>query len=191
MILSVLGDVAAGGGIGLLLGVLLGLSVSPVVQGVVVAITALLGTVLGLKSGDSPGRSLRIAAFGLLATGGIMLGLAVRSGDLLAPSPRAEVAAWRNAGYSEEDARAFVAYHRLGIKPATATISAPADAQQQTNALYASVGQSLCNAIALVSDPEQKLAIVRKFPSFAGIASAAENSADPSATLMRELKCGN
>lgn len=189
--LSVLGDVAAGGGVGLLLGTLLGLSVSPVVQGVVVAITALLGGLLGLSSGQSTGRSLRIAAFGVLATGGILLGLAVRSGGLLAPSPRSEVAAWRNAGYSAEDARAFVAYHRLGIKPPSATISVPADAPEQTNALYADVGQSLCNAIALVSDPAQKLAIVRKFPSFAGIAAAAENSTDPSATLMRELKCGN
>jgi len=187
----ILGDIIAGGGIGLLLGTLLGLSVSPVVQGVVVAITALLGAVLGLKAGEGSGQSWRIGAFGLLGTVGVLLGLAVRSGALLAPSVKAEVAQWRDAGYGEQDALAFVAYHRHGIKPAQSTISEPSDAKAQTNALYATDTRSLCNTIGLISDPAQKVAIVRRFPAYAAAAAAAANSADPAATLARELKCND
>ena len=169
------GEIVAGGGIGLLLGTLLGLSVSPVVQGVVVAITALLGAVLGFKTSEGTGQTWRIGAFGLLGTGGVLLGLAVRSGSLMAPSVRSEVAGWYYAGYSQKDALAFVAYHRLGIKPAQLVTEAPG-AKEQSNALYAQTTHSLCGAIAMVASPEQKLAIVRRFPAYAAQADAAAST---------------
>jgi hypothetical protein len=185
------GEIVAGGGIGLLLGTLLGLSASPVVQGVVVAITALLGALLGFKTSEGTGQTLRIGAFGLLGTAGVLLGLAVRSGSLLAPSVRSEVAAWRAAGYSQQDALTFVAYHRLGIKPAQLLVAEAPEAKEQSNALFADTARSLCGTIALVASPEQKLAIVRKFPAYAALAEAAASTPDPGATLVQELKCGN
>jgi hypothetical protein len=187
--MPILADIVAGGGVGLLLGYLLGLSVSPVVQGVVVAITGLLGALLGLQQGAA-GMSWRIGAFGIFCTAGVTLGLFVRSGSLLTPSVKQEVAQWQAAGYLKQDALAFVAYLRLGIKPAGITISDAPEAKQQANALYAQDSRSVCNVIGLVKDVDQKLAIVRRFPAYAALADASAKSADPEGTLMRGLKCG-
>lgn len=187
--MPILADIAAGGGIGLLLGYLLGLSVSPVVQGVVVAITGLLGAVLGLKQGES-GQSWRIGAFGFLCVAGVSLGLLVRGGSLLAPSVKDEVAQWQAAGYARQDALAYVAFLRLGVKPAGLTVADAPEAKQEASALYAADTRSVCNLVGLVKDVDQQIAIVRRFPAYTALADASAKSADPEATLMKGLKCG-
>lgn len=183
-----LADIAAGGGVGLLLGYLLELSVSPIVQGVVVAITGLLGALLGLQQSAGGGRSWRICAFGVFCTIGVTLGLMVRAGSLMTPSVERQVAQWTAAGYVKADALAFVAYQRLGVKPAELTIGTAPGAQQMASALYASQTRSACNVIALLKDPAEKIAIARRM-GFGDAANAAA-AADPGATLTRLLKCG-
>lgn len=185
-----LADIAAGGGIGLLLGYLLGLSVSPIVQGVVVAITGLLGAVLGIGQTQHPGRSVRIGAFGLFCVAGVTLGLAVRGGSLLVPSVKAQVTTWTRAGYSTAEARAYVAYQRLGIKPATLVTATPPDSRASSSALYAADTRSACNAIGLLADPRQRLVLARQM-GFAKAANQAAESPNPSASLDRLLRCGN
>lgn len=188
--MPVLADLAAGGGLGLLMGYLLGLSVTPVVQAVIVAITALLGGFLGLKQGEGDGRSWRIGSFGLLCTLGITLGLAVRGGSLLSPSVKQQVDSWETAGYDKQDALAFVAYQRLGVKPATLTIAASPAAEREANVLYAKDTKSLCNAIGLLAVPDRLKLLRDRGGEFADIAATAAKSADPDAVVTAALQCG-
>ena len=92
-----LADVAAGSGMGLLVGVLLGLSVAQAVGGVIAALSALIGGFLGLTGGGGA-RSWRTGAFGLACVIGVLLGLFVRSGAVLAPSIEQDVAQWQQPG---------------------------------------------------------------------------------------------
>jgi hypothetical protein len=188
--MSALADIAAGGGLGLLIGYLLGLSTSPVVQGVVVAMTALLGAFLGFKPDESAGRAWRIGAFGLLCTVGITLGLAVRGGSLLTPSVKSEVAGWETAGYDKRDALAFVAYQRLGVKPAELTIAASPAASREANVLYAKDTRSVCNAIGLLSVPDKLKLLRDRGGGFADIAATAARSTNPDAVVAAALQCG-
>ena len=71
---QLIGDVVAGGGMGLLVGVLLGLSVAQAVGGVIAALSALIGAFLGLTGGGGT-RSWRIGGFGLACVIGVLLGL--------------------------------------------------------------------------------------------------------------------
>jgi hypothetical protein len=65
--LPLLPEMAAGGGLGMLVGFLLGLSVAQVVGGVVASLAALLGAFLGLSGAQTSDRALRIGAFGFCA----------------------------------------------------------------------------------------------------------------------------
>ncbi len=123
----------AGAGLGLLAGLLLGLSVSQVVGGFVAALSALLAGFLGLTAAPGTDRAWRIGAFGLACAAGVLIGLAIRSGALLAPSVDEDVREWQRAGYPTEQALAYVAFARLGVKPQGATVTAaPAPAPAPT-----------------------------------------------------------
>lgn len=184
-------DIVAGGGLGLLMGYLLGLSVTPVVQAFIVAVTALLGAALGLTPGASEGKSWRIGSFGLLCTLGITLGLAVRGGSLLTPSVRQQVEGWQAAGYDKHDALAFVAFQRLGVKPAELTIAESAPAMREANVLYAKDTRSVCNAIGLLPVADKLKLLRDRGGAYADIATAAEKSPDPAATVTAALQCGS
>lgn len=114
----------------------------------------------------------------------------MRSGSLMTPSIQGEVEQWTAAGYAKKDALAFVAYQRLGVKPEGVTISEAPEAKQVASALYASDTRSACNAIGLLKDPAEKIAIARRM-GFGAPADAAAGAADPGATLTRLLKCGD
>ena len=142
----VLNEMAAGGGLGMLVGFLLGLSVAQVVGGVVASLAALLGAFLGLSGAQTSDRALRIGAFGFLCAAGVALGLTVRAGGLLSPSVAGDVGKWTAAGYPADQARAYVAFQRLGVKPDAMTVSAPPAATAGSSALFA--GQtSVCNQL--------------------------------------------
>jgi hypothetical protein len=138
---ATLGEVGAGGAIGLLLGLLTGLSASPVVGTVVAAIAALLGGMLGLTGGavpaarkseesdaraghdpDARGRStgavsLRrgaMMAFGGFCVAGLLAGLAGRTHGAFSPTLKDRVARWTEAGYSPEQALRYTATLELG-----------------------------------------------------------------------------
>lgn len=189
--MAVLAEVVAGGGLGMLVGFLLGLSVAQVVGGVVASLAALLGAFLGLSGTQTQDRAWRIGAFGFLCATGVALGLVVRTGGLLSPSVAGSVAEWIAAGYPADQARSYVAFQRLGVKPDAMTVSAPPAATAGSSALFA--GQtSVCNQLQTMPDPVQ-LKIMRQAGGvWAGVAAAAEAAANPDQALAAGVRtvCG-
>jgi hypothetical protein len=188
---AVLAEIIAGGGLGMLVGFLLGLSVAQVVGGVVASLAALLGAFLGLSGTQTQDRAWRIGAFGFLCAAGVALGLTVRAGELLSPSVAGNVAEWIAAGYPAGQARSYVAFQRLGVKPEMMNVSAPPAATAGSSALFA--GQtSVCNQLETMPDQTQ-LRIMRQAGGvWAGVAAAAEAAANPGQALAAGVKtiCG-
>jgi hypothetical protein len=188
---AVLAEVVAGGGLGMLVGFLLGLSVAQVVGGVIAALAALLGAFLGLSGTQTQDRAWRTGAFGFLCAGGVALGLAVRAGGLLSPSVAGSVADWTAAGYPADQARSYVAFQRLGVKPETMTVAAPPAPTAGSSALFA--GQtSVCNQLETMSDQTQLQIMRRAGGVWAGVAAAAAAAANPGQALAAGIKtiCG-
>lgn len=109
-------DVLAGLALGALLGLLVGLSSSPVTATLVSGLAALLGALLGLQRGEgAPALApVRVVGLGLGGVLGVFGGMWIRTHDLLAPLPAAEVARWEAAGLRHEDALAVVVARRTG-----------------------------------------------------------------------------
>ena len=186
-----LGEIAAGGGLGMLVGFLLGLSVAQVVGGVVASLAALLGAFLGLSGAQTSDRALRIGAFGFLCVAGVALGLAVRAGGLLSPSVTGDVRAWTAAGYPADQARSYVAFQRLGVKPDTMTVTAPPSPGAGSSALFA--GQtSVCNQLQTLPYQAQLRILRQSGGAWVGVAAAAEASGNAGQALAAGLKaiCG-
>jgi len=187
----VLTEMAAGGGLGVLVGFLLGLSVAQVVGGVVASLAALLGAFLGLSGAQTSDRALRIGAFGFFCVAGVALGLAVRAGGLLSPSVTGDVRAWTTAGYPADQARSYVAFQRLGVKPDAMTVTAPPSAGANSSALFA--GQtSVCNQLQTLPYQAQLRVLRQQGGVWAGVAATAEASGDAGQALAAGLKaiCG-
>jgi hypothetical protein len=108
----------------------------------------------------------------------------------MAPSIKDEVARWTVAGYSQTDARAYVAYQRLGVKPANVTLTEAPEAKAVSSTLYADETKSACNQIRLLSAPADQIALARQM-GFATQAAAAAQDPDPAAALGRLLQCGH
>jgi len=175
----------------MLVGFLLGLSVAQVVGGVVASLAALLGAFLGLSGAQTSDRAWRIGAFGFLCVAGVALGLAVRAGSLLSPSVAGNVAAWTAAGYPADQARSYVAFQRLGVKPETMTVSAPPAATAGSSALFASQ-TSVCNQLETMPDQTQLRIMRHEGGVWAGVAAAVEAAANPGQALAAGIKtiCG-
>ena len=121
---------------GLLLGLIMGLSISPTTKIVMGALAAILGTFLGFdksafKDTSTDGtqstsstflRELRVGSFGIAVVAGILLGLTIRTNELLSPTIAESVEKWVVAGYKPEVAREFVALERLRIDPKTGNV---------------------------------------------------------------------
>lgn len=119
-----MGQLFAGAGLGLLVGVLVGLSSSPVVSVVVGALAAGMVTLLGFtrpaKEGEpayKEGSVARLGSFGVACTAAVLLGLFVRTHNWLSPSIAEQVAEVRKAGYTEDEARRWVALRNIGTAP--------------------------------------------------------------------------
>jgi hypothetical protein len=186
-----LAEMAAGGGLGMLVGVLLGLSVAQVVGGVVASLAALLGAFLGLSGAQTSDRAWRIGSFGFLCVAGVALGLAVRAGGLLSPSVADNVGEWTAAGYPADQARSYVAFQRLGVKPDMMTVSAPPAATAGSSALFASQ-TSVCNQLETMPDQTQLRIMRHQGGVWAGVAAAAAAAANPGQALAAGIKtiCG-
>lgn len=106
-------------GVGLLLGLLLGLAVSPVVSAIIGTLSSLLVVLLGLKENYlNAVKSIRIGAFGLFCVVGILMGMYIRSYNALAPSLQSLYNEYRAMGFSEKEARDFIAYQEFDLTPA-------------------------------------------------------------------------
>ena len=167
-------EIVAGSGLGLLVGVLLSLSVSPVVGGVISALTVLLGAFFGLTPSTGPGRAWRIGSFGLACTIGVVAGLALRTGNQFASSLEKQSAEWQRAGATKEQALAFLAYERLGIRPRGAELGEAPKPTARQAVLFAG-STDVCGRIGGVDGTAAQLEILKEAKSpFDAIAAAAE-----------------
>jgi hypothetical protein len=119
---SVVSDIFAGAGIGLLLGTVLGLSTTPVVALVVGALTSVLAVFLGLDGKEQsrlPSVSaVRIGAFGFATVAGIAFGLHVRINNPIAIAPSRAMERWTEAFPDNPTlARQLMVYERTAIVP--------------------------------------------------------------------------
>lgn len=106
----------SGSGLGLAVGLFMGLSVSPIVGVVIGAIASSLAVFLGF--GDekhTSAKSLRIGAFGLAAALSAILGIYIRSHNLLSPSLDSLKSQYLELGFSEEEALSFIKFKEFGI----------------------------------------------------------------------------
>ena len=106
----------SGAGIGLLIGLLMGLALSPTVGVIIGALAASLAVLLGLNDRHfSNAKAVRIGSFGFACVLGAILGIFVRVNSFLAPDLTSQFEAYTEIGYSEKDARKFIAYERFSI----------------------------------------------------------------------------
>jgi hypothetical protein len=110
------GALSAGAAVGLLLGLVMGLSISPVVGVVLGALSAGLLALLGFqKEPASTASSWRIAAFGFSCVLGLLFGITTRTHWWITPSPEQELARWKGANFTDDQARQLVLYNQTGI----------------------------------------------------------------------------
>jgi hypothetical protein len=108
----------AGIGIGMLLGIAVGLSSSPVIGVVVGAMGTGLLALLGLKDNTAipnPAQALRLVGFGFACTVGLLVGLLLRTSDVLSPKLISQQEQWKSIGFSEDEAKKVVLYQRVGL----------------------------------------------------------------------------
>jgi len=106
-------------GVGLLLGLLLGLAVSPVVSAIIGTMSSLLLVLLGLNENYmNAAKSIRVGSFGIFCVIGILTGIYIRSNNALAPSLSGLYTQYKKIGFSDKEARDFIAYQEFDITPA-------------------------------------------------------------------------
>ena len=182
-------EALAGAGLGLLVGVLTGLSVAETVGKVIAALIALLSAFLGL-GGGGPDRRVRIGAFGLFCTLGIVVGLLTRTNALFSPSIEHDVKEWTNAGAKPEQALDYVAFARLGVRPADRQVGELPKAGAQSSVLF-SGSNAVCNELLGMSAADQIATLRGKPAPYPQLADAATAAADPARTISERLKCGS
>ncbi len=118
--LNVVSALINGAGVGLLLGVLLGLAISPVVSGVIGTLSGLLAVLLGINEKYISGlKGVRIGAFGFFCVGGIFLGMHIRINNGLLPSRAKMMEEYTKIGFTQQEARNFIAYREFNLIPAS------------------------------------------------------------------------
>ena len=159
----IIGSALAGAGVGMLVGIAAGLSSAPVIAVVVGAISAGLLILLGLKKSDPPPAEAtadsssgdhavaRIAAFGVVCTFALIGGVTIRAHDLLAPSAKSVEQTWKDAGFSDEQARQIALYQKVGLsfgkgdgKDGGLVESRPGSAASESSVLFATRSGSPC-----------------------------------------------
>ena len=155
-LVSILSVLFASLGLGLLIGLIMGLSISPTTKIVMGVLAAGLGAFLGFdqrafkaSSGDDAPpargdllRELRVGSFAFAVVAGILVGMTIRTNELLLPTISDSVKKWTDAGYTAEVARQFVALERLRIDPKTGEVRELTDADKsRITALFSSQKQ--------------------------------------------------
>lgn len=128
-----LGDALSGIALGALVGLLVGMSVSPVVGAVLSGLVALLATYLGLGGAPRPknnterthldaervSSNVRVTCFAVGALAAALLGVYIRTQDLLGVENSDRLREWKALGFTERQARDLIAFRELGIVPKT------------------------------------------------------------------------
>ena len=161
---SYTGNAFAGLGLGLLVGSIAGLSVSPVVSVILGSLAALLAAFLGLggatlKAGtatDPAGQlanrrlmdGIRAGSFGLACVAGLLSGMFIRTNDAFIPTVEQDVSNWVNAGYPASEARQYVVFERLGIRPKWESVEFADVQKRRTSGLFSGENESgICDEI--------------------------------------------
>ena len=105
---------AAGAALGLCVGILLGMTTTPVIGTVVGALAALFATLFGVRLQDVEGFA-RIGGFGAFCVLGVLVGVSVRTHNVLGISVGQQVDEWVAAGYDKGTAQKIVLYRELGL----------------------------------------------------------------------------
>jgi hypothetical protein len=120
----------AGAALGLLLGLLIGLSNSPVVAVVVGALASGLMVLLGfvpnkVAAADAGAGAAgvdalraagwRLAGFGFACSAALLAGMYIRTHEAMSPTPEAQMKRLTAAGFSADEARAWVAFKDAGL----------------------------------------------------------------------------
>jgi len=147
----------AGTALGLLLGLLVGLSSSPVVATVVGTLTGGMLVFLGFVSNSTPDSNTkssfeaagwRLTGFGLACTVALLFGLLVRAHNFLTPPIKQQVSELTDAGFTPDEAHAWVAYKNIGVLM-RAQPNIPADKDKRaagtaSSYLFATPGTDSC-----------------------------------------------
>ncbi len=149
-----LANFLGGACLGLLLGLLVGMSSTPVVANVIAAFTAAMIAFIGLRANDSPNspsdetsRSssalARTSGFALACVASVLLGLFIRTHDLLSPTLADRAKIWEQLGFSPAETRAILLYQQANVVPESWKFSPSEKATTQSSLLYGSEA-SLC-----------------------------------------------
>lgn len=105
---------AAGAALGLCVGILVGMTTTAVIGTVIGALAALFATVFGVRLQDVEGFA-RIGGFGAFCVLGVLVGVGLRTHNVLGISVSQQVSEWVDAGYPPATARQIVLFRELGL----------------------------------------------------------------------------
>jgi hypothetical protein len=199
----------AGVALGLLLGLLVGLSTSPVVATVVGALTGGLLVFLGFTSKDQTDSNTiasagaagwRLLGFGLSCTAALLVGLLVRTHNLLTPPIKQQISELTDAGFTPDEAHTWVAYKNIGVlmraQPNTTTDKDKRAATTASSSLFATPDTDACSLFNPdnYSNQAEHLNALRiaggRYASFAGsVASLDERTRAAMFSATKHLFC--
>lgn len=191
---SVLINIFAGSGMGLLVGIIVGLSVSPVVSVILGALASLLAAFLGLQPGQSTSddnnggalnklqqNSLKAGSFGLACMLAILLGLFIRNHNVFGQPVEQQFNEWKKAGYTDDYARQLIVLEKFGIDPETKAMIFGDLQKGKAPVLFASESEvDPCSALDSMryDDVSQRLKALRRLgkPRFTQLADAIDQA---------------
>lgn len=162
----------AGAALGLCLGILIGMTTAPIVGTVVGALAALFGTVFGVRLQDLEGFA-RIGGFGAFCLFGVLLGVVLRTHNILGITVTQQVKEWVAAGYDTTTARQIVLYRELGLlsdKSGRLTVTPRSEkvGLSTASAHLSAAGEEECAQTDPANFANDPAKIIRSYSSFGG-----------------------
>jgi hypothetical protein len=140
----------AGIGLGMLLGVIIGLSISQVTGIILGALTSLLAAFFGLrdKKSDDQSKPIIICYFGASCFIFIMLGIYIRTHQLLSPSLASQTEKLKEVGFNQNEIKQILLAKEFGLMVSDWKFSAEAkDKSDKTILMTGEDGLELCSGI--------------------------------------------
>jgi hypothetical protein len=147
----------SGASIGALLGLLVGLSSSPIVVTAIGIVSAIVATFLNAKTEsnadvqqgkkDAEVRAISLIGLGIAGVLSIILGLSLRVRDAFSPSVLDRIHEWKNAQFSDDEAKRFVVFSQLGIVPEGFKVVARPNSTTPQNTILFAGNTELCDQL--------------------------------------------
>lgn len=162
----------AGAALGLCVGILIGMTTAPVIGTVVGALAALFATVFGVRLQDVEGFA-RIGGFGALCVLGVLVGVALRTHNILGITITQQVDEWVVAGYDKATARQIVLYRELGLLSDKSGTLGPTPRAEKigpspTSAHLSALGEDECYQMAPTNFASDPARIIRSYRNSGG-----------------------